>query len=370
MAGYNTPPRGDEIEVSVFGPGFGECIVVHPGGSEWLIVDSCLVGPPRKKVPVALKYLDDLGVGHGAVKLVVATHWHADHFRGIADIVKRCSNAKFVLSDALGSDEFLIYVKSLTPRLSIGAARHVAEMANALEAVRSRSFSKHARATAGLLLRQGFKPGYRVSALSPSPASVDRAIDEFAKLIPALGSPVRTVPAFKINDAAVAIAIEIGETLILLGSDVEALDDNDRGWKAILASDVRPPGRSQVYKVAHHGGRSGDSDEIWERLLSNEPVAVLTPWALGAKRLPTNDDRDRTLGRDGSSYATRIAGYASTPTQIDPAIRSFLAETTLTTREVDDNPGHVRLRKRISEASWRVELFNGAGQLADYDEAA
>ena len=36
------PPRTDELEVSLFGPGVGECVIVHLGAGEWMVVDSCL----------------------------------------------------------------------------------------------------------------------------------------------------------------------------------------------------------------------------------------------------------------------------------------------------------------------------------------
>ena len=33
------PPAPDELEVSLFGRGVGECAVVHLGSGEWLVVD-------------------------------------------------------------------------------------------------------------------------------------------------------------------------------------------------------------------------------------------------------------------------------------------------------------------------------------------
>ena len=35
-------PRRDEVEVTLFGPGYGESVVVHAGVDDWLVVDSCL----------------------------------------------------------------------------------------------------------------------------------------------------------------------------------------------------------------------------------------------------------------------------------------------------------------------------------------
>ncbi|MBN1875905.1 MAG: hypothetical protein JXA33_16905 [Anaerolineae bacterium] len=54
------PPAPDELEISVFGPGYGESILVHVGAGNWILVDSCL--DPVSKQPAALTYLDTLNV--------------------------------------------------------------------------------------------------------------------------------------------------------------------------------------------------------------------------------------------------------------------------------------------------------------------
>ena len=79
------PPGSHEIEVSVFGPGFGESIVVHLGSGRWMIVDSCLARSTKE--PAALDYLQEIGVDVSAnVRFVVSTHWHDDHIRGLAKV--------------------------------------------------------------------------------------------------------------------------------------------------------------------------------------------------------------------------------------------------------------------------------------------
>lgn len=56
----HSPPERDEIEVSVFGPGYGESILLHIGNNNWLIVDSCLDFPSRESAP--LRYLRQIGI--------------------------------------------------------------------------------------------------------------------------------------------------------------------------------------------------------------------------------------------------------------------------------------------------------------------
>lgn len=81
-------PNENEIEVSVFGPGYGECIVIHLGKNEWLIVDSCL--NPQTKNIATIEYFASIGVSLDAVKAIVATHWHDDHIRGLSKLLNNC----------------------------------------------------------------------------------------------------------------------------------------------------------------------------------------------------------------------------------------------------------------------------------------
>ncbi len=70
-----TPPAKDEIEISIFGPGIGECILLHLGDNEWIVVDSCIDRITHG--PIGIKYLKDLNVNLAtSVKLFIITHWH------------------------------------------------------------------------------------------------------------------------------------------------------------------------------------------------------------------------------------------------------------------------------------------------------
>jgi hypothetical protein len=70
-----TPPSPDELEISIFGPGYGECIVAHLGDNSWFVVDSCI--DVYTKRPAALTYFEKIGVNPSvSVKQIIATHWH------------------------------------------------------------------------------------------------------------------------------------------------------------------------------------------------------------------------------------------------------------------------------------------------------
>ena len=100
-----SPPARDEIGISLFGPGFGECIVMHLGAGDWIIVDSCRELDSKR--PVALEYLAKHGVDIGkSVCRVVATHWHDDHIDGIAEVYRTAESAAFACTTAFQQTEF------------------------------------------------------------------------------------------------------------------------------------------------------------------------------------------------------------------------------------------------------------------------
>ena len=132
-----TPPEPSEIEVSLFGPGYGECLVLHLGDNTWIIVDSCI--DPRTGEPVALAYLHHMHIDPAtAVQQVIATHWHDDHIRGLGRIVQACASAEFVCSAALQPDEFLTLVMAYG-RHAMMASPGVQEFYDVIQALQERS---------------------------------------------------------------------------------------------------------------------------------------------------------------------------------------------------------------------------------------
>jgi len=130
------PPRPDELEMTVFGPGVGECIVLHVGKDDWIIVDSCT--SPTGKEPIALEYLQSIGVDPSAsVRTIVATHWHDDHIQGLATLVSECSHAGFVMSNALDRQQFFQLVLEVNAQNRLvkhnSSASEFAEILNVLE---------------------------------------------------------------------------------------------------------------------------------------------------------------------------------------------------------------------------------------------
>lgn len=256
-------PLRDEIEVSVFGPGYGESILVHIGEGEWIIVDSCI--HPISKEPTPLTYLRRIGVNPAkAVKQVIATHWHDDHIRGLGQIVRECKSAEFVCSASLRPKEFLTLVNAYGPR-SMMASSGVQEFYEIINSLKERElFSKNKMippkfASSDRCLWRHYPNNLgagqhcSIYSLSPSDASILKAQMEIANLIPHEKEPKRRIAAQSPNYVAVVLWIKIGDIFILLGSDLEETGEPGTGWSVIVSSKTRPSGRASLFKLPHHG---------------------------------------------------------------------------------------------------------------------
>lgn len=369
------PPARDELEVSVFGPGYGESIVVHIGEGQWLIVDSC----QQKGVdlPAPLDYLLRLGVEpQDAVKLIVATHWHDDHIRGMAKIINVCESAPFVCSSALQSEEFRTIAYILQDAGGTTIPTGAAEMG----AVFTRLSERKKAGTKGsriqypeLKLALADRTLFRhkaqingetevtVESLSPSDAAVSQAVASFAILAQDQISARKHISPLSQNHASVVLWIGIGDQHFLFGADLEVTKNSDIGWLAILASPYFSD-KANVFKVPHHGSQNGDHEDIWLRLLEPHPIAVLTPYRRGRYMLPTGADIKRLLLRTPNLYLT--APSISRRTKWRGVEKQFVELMTKDMTEYSSGWGHVRLRRNIgATGQWRVDLFGDAQQL-------
>lgn len=373
------PPGPDVLEISLFGPGYGEAIVIHLGGYHWLTVDSCV--EPTSREPAALHYLRSMNIDVAEhVKLIVATHWHDDHIRGISKLVQECPSANVVISSALLQKEFLklaaLYRGALVMKSS--GIDEFGELFSILAGRRSK-FTKVGAPIHALVDRLLFQATLEIDtrafnanvyALSPSDAEILLAKMQFAAVAPDEQSERNRLPTPTQNHASTVLWCEVGEHILLLGADLEDLKDAERGWSAILdKSQVISGKQASVFKVSHHGAASGHSLRVWTDLLKSQPHAILTPYNRGARPLPSPSDASRITGLTNHSYIT------SSPTQRrhkwrDTVVRQEVSQATRQIYDVHSTWGHVRLRCPIGvqPSNWQVELFGSASALSRYSQ--
>jgi len=355
-------PAPDEVEFSAFGPGYGECLLIHVGGGEWVVVDSCVGGDRPPYLPV-LTYLERLGVDAAeAVKLVVATHWHDDHVRGMGELVRACRGAVFALSDALKPDE-VQGLLGLPPSPAERFPSGLEELTRAWTAVKGRrahgKWALQERELYGRAPSADLPVRCRVHVLAPSDAAVTRAREEMRPLLEAAAVDVNGVAGYARvkrpdrNAGAVVLCVDVVDettgvcTCLLLGADLEEV--RGKGWTGVLQVWGARGKDAEVLRVPHHGSKNAHHADVWGSMLTSEPHAVVCPYVNGDVQLPTDEDRLRLCGLTPNVHATALGG------------RETLRRAG---KKLDRPPplGQVTLRRRLSaNAAWEVAYGGAAG---------
>lgn len=354
MADEPAGPLHDEVEVSLFGPGYGECALLHIGAGEWMIVDSCVAGGEQP----AISYLLEIGVDvRRDVKLIVATHWHDDHVRGMASLVELCEGARFACSTALEKDEvwggFATFPTGHLRKLTSGVDE-MRRVQNLLSGG-GRPSPKWAVEDRLLFERSATgAPKVSVTALAPSDRTVTRAYQSISSLLQS-SVDIGTVPAPARNDASVVLSVDIGDASVLLGGDLETTPgDSETGWAAVVGLEERSRRRrAEVFKIPHHGSEGAHYEPVWSKMLIEAPEAVLTPWRRGRSRLPTASDLERLCLRATQVHLSSVSSSGEgrrTSTQL------------LAPRRVPGlDMGRVTLRRRIGATrAWDATYWGPA----------
>jgi hypothetical protein len=343
------------------GPGRGECVVVHLGNNDWCVVDSCI--DRSSGLPVALDYLQSLNTDAlSGVRMIIATHWHDDHIRGLASLVAAVPSAKFCCSAALGSSHFAELVGIAAEGTLVNSG--LAEFRNIYELLTDRNEHVPPRLLTPILANENKRLLHledsersctaSITALSPSDGRIKMAIEAFALSIPSGGEIQRRIDPNQ-NDTSVALWVQFGEHCALLGADLEHTGHHGEGWLAVIDS-FQGSSKGRVYKVPHHGSANGHHQEVWDRLLIPSPIAVVTPYSSGKTPLPRPSDVDRMKQLTSELYCTST-GTAPLPrrdSMVEKETKKFARKV------IGGSCGHVRIRWSTSSPEPTVELFNGA----------
>ncbi len=356
LTSIGVPPDHKVMEVTFLGPGYGECILIHIGNGNWIIVDSCL---DAESQPAALAYFDTLGLNPTeAVSLIVATHWHDDHIRGMGSLVEICENATFCCASVLCKNEFLTAVSAMARRPMSTAGSGMQELYKVISLQEERSSNPvFAMANRRIFCQDGCE----IWSLSPFDKDYNTFLQKIDRLLPQEHETKRRIPTLMPNWVAVVLLIQIDNTAILLGSDLER-----KGWLEILATKERPNCKASVFKVPHHGSQNAHEDRVWNEMLQSEPVATLTPWRKGGRKLPTENDVKRILSFTRKAYSTaQLDVPIGKPVRTrKKAVERTIRETGINLNLVARPSGRIRLRRQFGlQSDWDIETFPPACQL-------
>lgn len=341
-------PDSDEIEVTIFGRGVGECCVLHLGKDNWVIVDSFnhtekSVDPitrAKTLVPVARWYLDQISVEPEHVKTIFVTHFHKDHYVGLPALRDYYSEARLVVTRALKAD---LFTKLFSSAVDFDNLKVFGR-----EIVRARTDT--AKDPAGMLdyWSTGMTYTYgtygeslvRLTGLSPTRAAIDTSLTEVGRAFEAADpADLRSLLKDE-NLCSITIHVEVpGGAHALLCSDLPA-EPSEYGWHAVLAepSHTHLP-ESRVVKVPHHGSAGADHPPMWAQLVGAKPHMMVTPYT--PQSLPRQTDLERLCGRGEL--------WQASPTNWQTNDQFGFGEMKLPAT------GFVRARRKYDEDDWRIE---------------
>lgn len=384
---FGSKPDDDCLEIIIFGPGYGESICMHLGDQHWMVVDSCF--DTKTKEPFALEYLKSINVDYeNDVKLLVATHWHDDHCQGISACLEKFTSAKFCMASALTKKQFLQFVERFNATKVSESGSKTSEMQKIFDLLHERKSSiRPVMASEGKTIYQTPNRvedqcnfNIKVTALSPS----DKAEQMFLKII-ASEMPVaadshiaentsattkRSAPDITPNEASIALWVEVNGIKILLGADLENLPATDRGWKAIVNSEVAPLGQACIFKIPHHGSITGDNEDVWKKFVEANAICLVTPWGNGGHLLPKETDLKRIWSKTNQAYITSNRRSVNGINKKPSIVRKELQNLGINTYKLRKEFGAIRARKNINDTSkWVIERF-GAAHLLEESEVA
>ncbi len=253
--------RADLLYVIVFGPGFGESIILRVPPDCWVVIDGCQVG--------ASSYPARLLAEHDARwSCVVLTHPHDDHVLGLDAVLDRPGGPVVGCVAPVVEDPYL-WMRSPDPERHFvsGTKEHVlAAIQDRWETIEGARWE----------LRRGEKRrfcGADFTVLHPNDPTLR-----------AFYAAVRQGYRFDENLLSTPLLVDWKRVRVLLGADLPA-----RAWDSV-GSEFIHLDVHHVLKVPHHGSREALSPVYLGRVGSGrERIWVVTPFNRG-RRLPVFGD--------------------------------------------------------------------------------
>jgi len=357
-----SPPLEHEFELTLFGNGYGECVLLHMCDNKWIIVDSCVNPLTNKTAPI--EYLESIGVDISKqVELLVVSHWHDDHIKGANEICQFCENAKLAVSHAMHQRDFFRFVNVVNQRpIYSYAGKSTDEIKQILDTMikRKTSSGEHVYIWASsdkvLYSKRIESNGFNVKvvALSPSDHSITTASVEIAKLIPKANTEIKVESNINPNLFAVVLWISIGDIQILLGSDLEECGHPHGAWSVIANNKNGPNAMADVFKVPHHGSQNAYCNHVYDKMLTDRHISVLTPFTHGKVILPQDTDITR-LKEQRCSDIYMACRVSTKSVKHDAVIEKILKESTKN-RKTLNSFGCITLRKNVLDGSddWKI----------------
>lgn len=359
-----TKPKFDEYEITVFGTGRGESSVIHLGNGKWAVIDSCY--HPGTKIPAAIEYLGKIGVSPKTdISLVIATHWHEDHIKGISHIFKMAESAHFAFPASYSSTLHTVIARAKSsPAYETSGVFELSEIFIEISRRKqkkvqcNRDYAIHDKR----IVLSGIDPeDCVVTALSPSDEVFSKYIEKIQ--ISEIDGHISYVEYPEKNDISLATWFQFKETAFLFGADLENGSNDDEGWRGMVQRFKGRLTNAEFIKIPHHGSAGAHNDDLWINHLIQKPIAVVTSFTGSKNPPPTQSDIDRLSKKCGKLFLTGSKKLKKLKaSNSDYVAQSLLTNGSSITTTNYYSTGRVTLRKQIGSApeTWKSEVQHGA----------
>lgn len=247
----------DLLYVGVYGPGYGESIIIRvPGESEgddkWIVIDGCLIGDQSPAASI-LAHHDAEGAD-----CLILTHAHLDHAKGLTSVIELGGNGILACADLkTPASRAVVTSRDGTGRQETKIVQHLlATIVSTWDRQPERKW----------LMRRGDTKQIGAATLE------------------VLHPDDNTVAAYSgvpghVNRLSTAIRLQWKGLTLLLGGDVLAED-----WEEI-SREYGGQHRHACLKVPHHGSR-GALHDCFGKVDPEQPLWIVAPWAGKAGGLP------------------------------------------------------------------------------------
>jgi len=297
--------------IIVFGPGYGESIILFLPGLGWGIIDSCTVTFKKKTYNPALEYLKALNVK--GLAFIILTHPHLDHYKGLAEIVDhylgRIDRICYYSGEGLREYRAYLARKSILSEPGLKSlafildhfkkakehGANIVKISERTEIIRKREFGDHI---------------IEMIALSPSEDSIKAYCEKLYDCIPNDdSSPIKNIKDRDQNLISTAIWCKIDDRTFIFGSDLENGFSIHSGWNGVLNNIDSPNLSSSFVKIPHHGSPNAYDEKLWKAICKlGKPNSVVTPFSSTKKSpLPNRDVLEKIKDYSKEVYITSQA---------------------------------------------------------------
>lgn len=347
-------PNNDVVEFNLFGRGMGECAAIHVGNGEWVVIDSCL-GHDGKRSAI-LDYFSDIDIQPKSVTHIFCSHFDRDHIMGMPSILEFAPDALVIVPTPLSERDFSNFVAAHGP---LGPSKNNSALYDVYSTLISQNRSleyAHARSKFSL------KEGGDIFAIAPSSKEhelflewIGTQAERFKKGLSAATPPSN-------NSVSLVLVANAMGRKIICGGDCLMLAEPDRGWLSAVKHLDSAGSNALLYKIAHHGAKSGDYPELWIKHLAPEAIVCLSPYNGGGAPVPSDSDVATIVARQVPAYSSAkiksIRGFSHNYTsgtqrlaermssgRVSSAIKTF---------------GHLRVRWMSDSAVPEISTFGDA----------